>query len=261
MYVYLNPLPPLYQIRWYNEMRKMTSPDNTQLIQSDNLDAVGVIYISNAKFFSKVVQSFDASSPSSNFVTDVVDSVMKSFLGELDRDLKPEGFNTDRPPYIHVQTVGHVAGIAEYVSPETEPNDELVSQVSAGRDADLWGSLQNKILGVSIHPKYGGWFAYRILVVLHGAIWPQEIPQPTALKFLAHEDQKYIISEYNKNADLAKWRDIHDLSSGLMVGYDTAQYSFFHEKSIHKRRRILEMLKAESYGNERHKSLEYFHQL
>ena len=97
---------------------------------------------------------------------------------------------------------------------------------------------------MSIHPRYGGWYAYRMLIVLHGVSWPPHVPRPSPLSFLSTEEKATIIYEYNKNPDLGKWRDFNDKQLP-MERYDTAQFEFFHERSNDKRRSILKRLANE----------------
>ena len=172
-----------------------------------------------------------------------VDMILAGILSQIDPSLKAGGWNTDKPPYIHVQSIGHVAGIDEYICAETT-NTSSGMELTDHRDPDLWGDLATRVLGVSIHPEYGGWYAYRMLIVLNGVEWPQNIPQIKPLSFLAPTEREIVVSEYNKFPDLGRWRDFNDKQFKL-TRYDTAQFLFFHERSSEKRRRILELLKAE----------------
>ena len=131
----------------------------------------------------------------------------------------------------------------EYVPGDSLPPPSS-SEAIAHRDPELWGSTANRILGVSIHPRYGGWYAYRMLIVLHGVSWPPHVPRPSPLSFLSTEEKATIIYEYNKNPDLGKWRDFNDKQLP-MERYDTAQFEFFHERSNDKRRSILKRLANE----------------
>ena len=196
-------------------------------------------------FFKQVVSFFDSESAKSSFVDNSVDTILAALLSSLDSSLGASGWNTDKPPYFHVQSIGHVCGLDEYV-PATALGkvDDSTAGVLSHRDPDLWGSLATRMLGVSVHPKYGGWYAYRMLVVLDGVSWPQDRPRPPPLSFLSSEDKATIIREYNKSPDMGRWRDFTDKKYPL-VRYDATQFLYFHEKSTEKRRRILELLKAE----------------
>ena len=218
------------------------SEANPQLIHVSDDDAVGFICISSKDFFKQVVANFDSASCSTSFVDTTVDKILRKTIDSIHPSLLPRGWKTDKPPYFHVQTVGHVAGVDEYVPGSAAlPNSD---SLTVSRDPELWGDLATKVLGVSIHPKYGGWYAYRMLIVVDGLRWPAAIPKSEPVKFLSDAERELIISEYNRNADLCRWRDFNDKQFGL-ERYDPAQYAFFTERSIQKRRRILELLKAE----------------
>lgn len=206
---------------------------------------MGFIVLSNARFFKQVVLGFGSNDTSTNFVENVVDRFLVDTLARLHPHSRAIGWNTDKPPYIHVQSIGHVAGIDEYVSPASLTIHD--SNFLKHRDSDLWGNLSDRTLGVSIHPRYGGWYAYRMLIVLEGVPWPRELARPEPMRFLSQEEKSQVIYEYNENPDLCRWRDFYDRNLYEIERYDTAQYLFFHERSIDKRRRILELLKLENY--------------
>ncbi len=201
--------------------------------------------LSNAHFFKEVVSEFDSDNPSTNFVENVVDRFLKDTLARLHSQSRAIGWNTDKPPYIHVQSIGHVAGIDEYVSPDSLTVHD--SNFLKHRDSDIWGTLRDRILGVSIHPRYGGWYAYRMLIVLEGVAWPTELARSEPMRFLTPEEKSQVVYEYNENPDLCRWRDFNDRNRYEIERYDSAQYLFFHERSIDKRRRTLELLKLEGY--------------
>jgi hypothetical protein len=85
-----------------------------------------------------------------------------------------------------------------------------------------------------------------MLVVLQGISWPEHNIIPRPLTFLSSEEKSTIIQEYNKNADLCKWRDFCSPDE-ILVPYDAVQYLFFHERSVGKRRRVLELLQKRGY--------------
>lgn len=198
-----------------------------------------MIVFSNKRFFMQVIREFDGQDPNPNFVDKTVDRILSRTLLNMPPELGAVGWNTDKPPYTHVQTIGHIAGLDQYVpggslSPDTE---DLLSH----RDPLLWGSISDTILGVSIHPKYGGWYAYRMLIVFTNVTWDGRVPRPEPLSFLSREEMESVIREYNSCPDMGRWRDYNDKRFKLQR-YDVAQFLYFHERSSEKRRRILELL-------------------
>ena len=229
-------------------MRQRVAPQRPQLIETENPDAVGIIVISSAKFFKEVVDKFDFSSGRTDFVDATVDYHIKNLAKFFDNSMSMSSCNTDKLPYYHVQSIGYVAAIDEYVDSTefAEKMQDRPSDFIANRDENIWGSIKNKLLSVNIHPRYGGWYAYRMLLVLHSGTWPDDIPQPAPLHFLSPKEKRIVIKEYNKHPDLGRWRDFHDVSTGRLQKYETHQYLFFHETSTDKRRRILELLKQDT---------------
>eukprot|EP00922_Rhytidocystis_sp_ex-Travisia-forbesii_P057998 GHVS01085801.1.p1 GENE.GHVS01085801.1~~GHVS01085801.1.p1 ORF type:complete len:494 (+),score=16.41 GHVS01085801.1:109-1590(+) len=98
--------------------------------------------------------------------------------------------NLDKPPYIHAQTLGYVGGLTQHVQLETLRQSVAEQRAAEGhQDADAvdddterfledlrqekklkgtscWGCADpDKLFGVSVHPKYGGWFVFRYLLL------------------------------------------------------------------------------------------------
>ncbi|XP_022109405.1 methylmalonic aciduria and homocystinuria type C protein homolog isoform X2 [Acanthaster planci] len=97
----------------------------------------------------------------------------------------------NRRPKILVQTVGHVSGAAYYYQRSNMKHDP-------------WGD--KKIFGVSIHPKYGGWFAFRGVLIFPGVQLPlvQQDP-PDVIK--TDEALKDLLDQFNDNWMENKYRD------------------------------------------------------
>ncbi len=172
-----------------------------------------------------------------------VDRILARILESIHPTLHATGWNTDRPPFYHVQSVGHIAGVDEYVEPTSACDD--VTLITRHRDEEMWGDLRSKILGVSLHPHFGGWYAYRMLLVLNNVSWPDSI-DIKPITFLTPEERSTVITEFNSRPDIGHWRDFNNKEISV-PRYDTVQFLFFHEKSTDKRRRILEFLKTEGY--------------
>ncbi|EER12970.1 hypothetical protein Pmar_PMAR017224, partial [Perkinsus marinus ATCC 50983] len=49
---------------------------------------------------------------------------------------------------------------------KTEWEVEVREAMHDVRDKDLWGSAYDKVLPLNLHPKYGGWYAYRLVIVI-----------------------------------------------------------------------------------------------
>ncbi|CAE7581475.1 mmachc, partial [Symbiodinium pilosum] len=170
----------------------------------------------------------------------------KSLPAELDAEI----VNTDEgPPYYHVQTIGAVCAEDEHIEAKDvdgegrdDWQEELSDRLEETRDPKMWGTeseMLRKIFGVNVHPVWGGWYAYRALIVLRKGT-QASLQQPEPLTFLMLEDKKRILSEYNLRHQLCLWRDIND-SHVPERRYSPEEYFFFTETSPDKRRRFLEM--------------------
>lgn len=98
----------------------------------------------------------------------------------------------NRRPKILVQTVGHVAGAAFYYQ-----KDQL-------KNVDK----KEKLFGVSVHPKYAGWFAFRGVLIFENLKCPglvQKEPQDV----LETDEMKYeLLRRFNHDWKNWSYRDI-----------------------------------------------------
>ncbi|KAL8562286.1 hypothetical protein ACOMHN_037242 [Nucella lapillus] len=157
-----------FLVGWYN--------DNVQksFVLAYPHDTLAFIIISTPAMFDKAFKPFICRQACDQ-QRDLVDECMihhfnlikEAFPTEEVEVLHDFELTPTRRPRILVQTAGHVAGAAYYYQrPDVQP--------------DAW-SPKEKIYGVSIHPKYGGWFALRGVLVF------KTVRQPD-LPFRAPED-------------------------------------------------------------------------
>ena len=105
---------------------------------------------------------------------DPLDSCLYQYLNELIGNFRPQfevdviqdyDMHPDRRPKVLVQTAGHIAGAAYYY--QRHHVDKAV---------DPWDESK-KIFGVSVHPKFGGWFAFRGVLIFKGLTAPSTLVQ------------------------------------------------------------------------------------
>ncbi|CAH8823770.1 unnamed protein product [Trichobilharzia szidati] len=116
-----------------------------------------------------------------------------------------------RFPYVHVQTAGHVSGMAYFHQPS-----EMIKQRSREQTGRPY-------CGVSLHPKYGGWFGFRGIYIFPNLRCPN-LPKSTPLSYFTpstnntgsnsslnnnnNNDQlESLLYEYNECWSDNKWRD------------------------------------------------------
>lgn len=238
-------------MKWYNDLRLLVSPQSPQLIEAANENAVGILLISNGSFFDQVVDTFrfDSSEVSSNFVERTTNRLLNLLVGHLNSMgySQISQYNLDTPPFLHSQSLGYLSGIAEYISGDnvalnTERMETLKRHSNENGETM---SPHSTIMGLTLHPRYGGWFAYRGLLVFDDVSWPVDSSKPTPIHFLTENRRHEAIIEFNINPELGYWRDLNDCSQGSVVRYSCVQYAFFHERSALRRRRMLELLIGE----------------
>lgn len=237
---------------WYNEKRKDIG-GGTQPIEAPD-SAVAFVLYSVPGYLETVAGHYRRVKPSgTNFVDSATDELLEQLRASLDESLEARVINTDLPPYYHVQTIGNVAGVDEHIEADSfaEPEaaewrEELSDQLEESRDRKMWGTdpaTLRKIFGVNAHPVWGGWYAYRALIVLHGTSLP-ELRRSPPLKFLDPGEAKRIISEYNLRHEECAWRDLGS-DHAAHARYTTDEFFFFTETKPARRRRWLEMRASE----------------
>ena len=93
-----------------------------------------------------------------------------------------------RRPRVLVQTAGHVAGAAYYYQ-RTDVSRQPWSE-------------ESRIYSVSVHPRYGGWFALRGVLFFHGLLAPHLVQQAPVDCVRSRERRVELLEKFNYS-----WRD------------------------------------------------------
>ncbi|EER13580.1 hypothetical protein Pmar_PMAR003793, partial [Perkinsus marinus ATCC 50983] len=154
-----------FVVDWYNDFRIEVAPELPQLIEVSGRNRLGVICISNKNFFrgavleayskrvndgENVEEKFDFVSEGSDFIGRKLKPLLVEELSCEDHIVKV--MNVDKPPFLHVQSLGQVAGLDMHLSPEflqegpekIEWEVEVREAMHDVRDKDLWGSAYDK---------------------------------------------------------------------------------------------------------------------
>lgn len=253
---FLEPLrfecTPPFLVGWYNRTRSETA-GGSQAIDAPDATVAFALY-SVPGYLDVVAEHFARERPAKDFVDSCTHEIMEWIRERLHPELEPLLVNTDAgPPYYHVQTVGAVAGTDQHVEAlDLEGADadawreELSDRLEDSRDPKMWGTdpaARRKIFGVNVHPAYGGWYAYRVLLVLRGAACAA-LPRPAQLNFLGQAEARRIMLEYNLRHEQCHWRDLSADGHPADRRYTPEEYFFFMETSPAKRRRFLELRAA-----------------
>mmetsp|Transcript_29506 Transcript_29506/g.81035 ORF Transcript_29506/g.81035 Transcript_29506/m.81035 type:complete len:297 (-) Transcript_29506:76-966(-) len=247
---------PPFLVGWYNRMRAETA-GGAQAIDAPDSTVAFALY-SVAGFLDVVVEHFARARPDKDYVDACTNEIL-AWIGErLHPDLDPMIINTDAgPPYYHVQTVGAVARADQHMEAadlceegDDAWREDLSDRLEDSRDPKMWGTdpeTRRKIFGVNVHPVWGGWYAYRALVVLRGAT-AEQLAKPEALNFLQPAEARRALEEYNLRHEQCHWRDLSADGHPPERRYKPEEYLFFMETSPAKRRRFLE-IRAASYAS------------
>lgn len=162
-------MPPLTlsvpQVGWYNSML----PPTLRLDHPD--DTLALLVLSTPAMFEQAFLPFveergyeGLSDPIDQCVKHCVSSaVSQCFPGqEVDVRYDYEMLPSRKPKFV-AQTAAHVSGAAFYYQ-----QSDVTEQPWAGK----------KMFGVCVHPRFGGWFAIRALLVFGGVTPGAETPQP-----------------------------------------------------------------------------------
>ncbi|WAR23750.1 MMAC-like protein, partial [Mya arenaria] len=129
-------------------------------------------------------------------------------------------------PKVLVQTAGHVAGAAYYYQrKDVQP--------------DPWGE-ETKIFGVSVHPKFGGWFALRGVLIFKDLQCP-DLPKKAPDDIVpTHELRKELLERFN-----FRWQDWTYRDIILVEGKYSEHQKLYFETPPKDRPQLIQKLKRE----------------
>ena len=126
----------------------------------------------------------------------------------------------NKRPKVLVQTAAHVSGAAFYYK------------------SDLCHS--DKQLGICIHPKFGGWFAMRAVLVFNG-LTSSSLTQRQPKDVLSSDQQKEeLLKEFNQNWKEWKYRDVIPVNKK----YSDLQIKYFSLKPSERKSLIKELMNS-----------------
>lgn len=205
-----------FQLGWYHE--KVSTPYHFPYSNS----TLAVVLISTPSMFERLFKPFLTSPNYSHSSPNPLEQCFRYFFSKL-RELFPsnkdsiqaihdfEMSSKHNGPQVLVQTAGHVAGVACYyqridVNPDPWPKER-------------------KIYGVSVHPKYGGWFAFRGVLIFPGVsastLTKKEPPDCVP----SHKMRVNLLERFNENWQDMTYRDV--MVDGPQEKYSEQQKQFF----------------------------------
>lgn len=191
-------------------------------------DTLAVLLVSTPPMFEQLFLPFLRSPHYSPASLDPLDQCFKHFFnqlkalfrgGEEKEEEEVEAIHdfemcANRRPRVLVQTAGHFAGVARYYQRED-------------LKPDPWSKSKN-VYGVSVHPRYGGWFAFRGVLIFRKV-------KASHLKFVEPEDcvpeqemRKDLLQKFNWNWQDWTYRDV--VVGGARERYSEQQKLYFGTK-------------------------------
>ncbi|VDP72624.1 unnamed protein product [Echinostoma caproni] len=123
--------------------------------------------------------------------------------------------SVSRLPLVHVQSAGHVSGAAYY------------------HRVNIKIKELNTTIGCSLHPKYGGWFGFRGVILFPNLRYPQ-LPRPVTRSSLPPgippfdtDALRTLVTEYREHWRENRWRST-GLDEFTELRYSTTACSFFN---------------------------------
>ncbi|XP_054141805.1 cyanocobalamin reductase / alkylcobalamin dealkylase isoform X2 [Melozone crissalis] len=196
------------KVGWYNAVL----PPAFHLPYPD--DTLAFVVLSTPSMFDKALKPF-VSKERLKIIRDPVDQCVSHHLSRVKEKFPDQRVDImfdyellpSRKPKFLAQTAAHVAGAAYYY----QRKDVKL---------DPWGK---KIFGVCIHPKYGGWFAIRALLLFPGIQVPF-LEQPPPVDCVSSEEKRIeLLEQFNFHWQDGRYRDIIEVKER----YSEEQKTYF----------------------------------
>ena len=236
-----------FKIGWYNQ----TIADKKFALDGSS-NTLAFVIISTPSMFEKAFIPYINSEISDDFdVIDPIDSCMKKIF-----DLLRQSFQTQydistihdfeispitKRPLVLVQTAGHVAGAVRLYQTSDRQIEENNTENRYRNSNQATREILPRLFPVCMHPKYGGWFALRGILIFNNITVSDSILKrkdpPTILKSL--NDINNLLLLYNNHWQDWKYRDIgmpHDVER-----YSEIQKEYFKTEPTARRSMILKM--------------------
>ncbi|XP_042272531.1 cyanocobalamin reductase / alkylcobalamin dealkylase isoform X2 [Thunnus maccoyii] len=183
------------KIGWYNSVL----PASLRLVYPD--DCLAVVVLSTPDMFEQAFLPF-MQERGYQRMCDPIDQCVKHYVSSAVSQCFP-GQKVDvrydyellpsRKPKFLAQTAAHVSGAAFYYQ-QSDVTDHP------------WGQ---KMLGVCVHPRFGGWFAIRALLVFEGVTVGSELVQPVPPDCVpSREGRIKLLEAFNLHWQDRSYRDI-----------------------------------------------------
>jgi len=226
-----------FLVGWYND-----SVGHERFQLQYPRGTVAFLLLSTPSMFEKLFLPYVTSPDYVPSQLDPLDQCLKQFLSALTSafpglDIEViQDFEVDpvsRRPRVLVQTAGHVAGVARYYQ-----RDDV--------DPSPWPESK-RIYGVSVHPKYGGWFAFRGVAIIKNLQEPG-LPRLDPVDCVPSQDGRVkLLQSYNFNWRDWGFRDV--VAGGVAERYSQLQREYFSIEPMN-RLALIQKLRSQNEDKE-----------
>ena len=225
-----------FKIGWYNEALL-----DKKFELNDDYDTLAFVVISKPAMFEKAFLPFlcqEATTGTDSEIKDPLDRCMKETFNHLSQLFSNEGYTINamhdfeispvtKRPKVLVQTAGHVSGAVRfYQKHDLNGKIEIEAEYSESELNFINNVKSSKIFPVCLHPRYGGWFALRGVLVFRNVKVPGNLglkrtdpPKILRTKF----DIANLLYLFNEH-----WRDSRYRDVGMST--DLERYSDLQRK-------------------------------
>lgn len=208
----IDPIFVSKAIGWYNEVIKPIFHLNYPY------DTLAILIISTPQMFEKAFKPFITSCQLSGLFNPIDECMIYhlNYIKQLFPNMNIEiihdfEMHAGRRPKVLMQTVAHVSGSAYYYQ-------------RSNLKVDPWNP-NKKIYGVCIHPKYGGWFALRAIIIFKDFICSYLLKKEPE-DIVPENKKQELLEKFNYNWESWSYRDIIPVSER----YSEEQKKYFATK-------------------------------
>ena len=252
-----------FKVGWYNE-----ALSDKKFEFSDDPNSLAFIVISTPTMFEKAFLPFlghEVSTDADFEIKDPLDRCMKETFSRLSGLFSNEKYNINamhdfeispitKRPKVLVQTAGHVSGAVRFYQKQDLNKDDESERVYSESELNFIDKIKSsKVFPVCLHPKYGGWFALRGVLVFKNV----RVSEDLCLKRV---DPPKILHSKHDIANLLylfndHWRDSRYRDVGMSLDveqYSELQKQYFGTEPSERKCLIQEMIKCQQMQTPRH---------
>ena len=206
-----------FKIQWYNDKVKPVFHLNY------DPNTLAVLIVSCPSMFELLFVPYLSSPSYKQGQLDPLDQCVRDEMMQIKDHLFPQfavdiiqDFELDpvtRRPRVLVQTAGHVGGAARYYQ-------------RSDVDPDPWDENE-KIFGVSMHPKYGGWFALRGVMIFKEVLAPELVQREPVDCVPSREMRIELLEKFNRSWRDWSYRDVIAINIEKIERYSKEQKDYF----------------------------------